>query len=285
MREIEFLDSEVATAFNSWVVLSGDVIGLTGTVYRALDVVVESVDRYNWLFLNRILGFEAPGTYDNAKAHKESGNQTLHVVTLLASWGVFETLVEDACLAMVRTDPSIVDSDSFKSGQKRADKLQVPQDERVEFVAEFVLAQQRGPLTPDGGGKYEDQLALVGLGGSVPRDLAETLMLIQQVRNVWAHNGGRADKKLLDRCPDFDAQIGQKVPITYEQILDWISAMNTYAHLVLCRYRVNVGLPALSCYRGEANRFKEGFDQIFPDAISPDSLQDRLRKELGVPPE
>lgn len=278
---MDFLNSEVATAFNSWVRLSADIIGLTGTVYRAFDLVVESVDDGNWDTLNRILGWDAPLTYDNAKMHRQSGNQTLHVLTLLASWGVFETLIEDACLAMVRTDPSIIDSDVFKPGHKRADKQDIPGDERNEFVAEFVIAQQRGPLTAEGGGKYEEQLSLVGLGGQVPPDLAEALMLIQQVRNVWAHNGGRADKKLLDRCAGFDAQLGEMVEISQEQTLDWIVAINTYAHLVLCRYRVKNGLPAISCYRGEDNRFKEGFDRIYPDTISPDSLQDRLRIESG----
>jgi hypothetical protein len=84
--ETEFVETEVATAFNSWLKLFSPIIEITSATYRALDVVVHTVDeRKDWSPLNASLGFDAPMTYEIAKRHREDGYGTLNTLTLLAA--------------------------------------------------------------------------------------------------------------------------------------------------------------------------------------------------------
>jgi hypothetical protein len=47
--ETEFLETEIATAFDSWLKLFSPIIEITSATYRALDVVVDAVDeRKDW---------------------------------------------------------------------------------------------------------------------------------------------------------------------------------------------------------------------------------------------
>jgi hypothetical protein len=278
MLESEFLQTEVATAFNSLMKLSSDFLGLTFAVYRAFEVV-GSVDTADWQLFNSLLGFAAPMVYDQAKVHREQSHATLHVMTLLASWGVFEAFIEDVCKGMVSIELELLDAAEFDAGRRRADRRSVDAFELTEFIVDFTLSNQRSRLDADGNGKYEEQLALVRLSGTIPRDLAIALMSSQQIRNVWAHNQGRADKRLVEQCPNLSYQIGEEVSVTPEICLEYITALNTYAYIVLNRFRIQFGLPAIQCYTGEQNKFTSSFDELFPDAIEPLSLKQRLDSE------
>ena len=144
------------------------------------------------------------------------------------------------------------------------------------------MTSQKGMLTPEGGGKYENQLALVGLDGHVPGDLALALMEAQQVRNVWAHNGGRADKKLLSQCPNIGAALGEKIAMHGDRLAKYVAAQNTYTTIVMNRARTRCGLRPMKCYGGRANIFKTSFAQQFPDAAPTHELIETLKAERAA---
>lgn len=75
--------------------------------------------------------------------------------------------------------------------------------------------------------KYEKQLSLADLGGNVPDDIARALMEAKQVCNVWAHNGGRADVKLLGQAPTLGHNDQRKVAITKPMLAKYLLVLKT----------------------------------------------------------
>lgn len=282
MREIDFHHSEIGQAFDAWLTIFNDILELTAAVPPSFTVVVESVDRANWRLLNEVLGFTAGKTYDAAKRHLDNGNQTLHVLFLLAAWGAFESFIESIPAALIGIEPDLISTPAFAKARGRAEREGLTGKAQLERVIEIAVTNQKSALTPDGGGKYEDQLALVGLDGQIPRDLALALMEAQQVRNVWAHKGGRADTKLLNQCPDIGAALGEKITMRGDRLSRYVAAQNTYTTIVINRARTRYGLRPLQCYGGQANIFKTSFAQLFPDAAPTHELIETLKAERAA---
>jgi hypothetical protein len=216
-------------------------------------------------------------TYDACKRSIDGNYETLYVLTLLASWGAFEAYVEDAAKAGLRIRPELLSNNAFARAKRKAEELAADESARFEFIIDRVLGSVRNKLDENGNGKYEEQLSLAGLNGTVPADIALALMEAQQVRNVLAHNGGRADAKLLEQASALDYAIGEKVLITKLMLDRYLLALNTYTTIIVNRYRIQNGYAPLVCYGGKQNTFKASFDELFPDAILPVSLRDLSR--------
>ncbi|MCX2931680.1 hypothetical protein ORI20_15465 [Mycobacterium sp. CVI_P3] len=105
-------------------------------------------------------------------------------------------------------------------------------------------------------------------------------MEAQQVRNVWAHNSGQADQDLIDQAPGLQISIGETVKIDGSMIAKYILAQNTYATIVLNRFRTKHGLPPMECHQN-GNMFMASFDSLYPNAVSPYELQKRVKAERG----
>jgi hypothetical protein len=281
VRELDFLQTGVMDAFNGWLAIFNDVLELTAAVPPAFSVVVESVERANWRLLNEVLGITAGKAYDAAKHQLESSNETLYVLFLLASWAAFESFVEEIPGALIRIDPALISTPAFEKARNRADRENLTGSERLERIIDIVVPNQKGPLTAQGGGKYEDQLRLVGLDGEVPVDLALALMEAQQVRNIWAHNGGRADKKLLDHCTGIGVALGEKVAMTGTRLSKYTLAQNTYTTIIVNRARKLCGLQPLECHDSPSNVFKPAFDKLFPNTVSTHALVRKLEAECA----
>ncbi|BBY67747.1 hypothetical protein [Mycolicibacterium helvum] len=278
MLETEALETGVWQAFDGWLTIFNDTLELTAAVPHAFKYVVDSVDTDKWAHINRILGMIAGQTYDACKNVIDREHETLHVLCLLASWGAFEAFIEEATKAALRAEPALLAKPEFaRTTRKVAEKNLSPDDSREEII-DKVVNGQRGPLTEDGDGKYEDQLRLADLGDQVPRDLAKALMEAQQVRNVWAHNSGRADDVLMRQAPGLGVQIGDTVKVDLKMLGTYILAQNTYATIIINRFRSKHGLPAMECHGG-VNMFKSSFDQLYPSALSAYELQKSVKAE------
>ena len=63
----------------------------------------------------------------------------------------------------------------------------------------------------------------------------------------------------------------------------YLLVLNTYATVIVNRYRGQNGYAPLVCYGGEQNVFKASFDELFPGAILPVNLEDISRRVSGAP--
>lgn len=275
-----FIDSDMGKAYGALLKLTNASLELTAAVPFAFAYAVKSVDESGWRLINDMFGFTAGKLYDSCKSNFENGFQTLNVFCLLESWGAFETFVEDASKAAIRRQRDLLSNSVFDKARRRVEQLQdLTDNERFERIIGIVISSQRDPLDATGNGKYEKQLGFGNIAGTVPTDLAEALMEGQQVRNVWAHNGGRADAKLLEQAPSLGYAIGEEVKITKPMLGRYLIALNTYTTIIVNRDRVQNGFAPLVCYGGQKNVFKASFDRLFPGAIMPVNLRDMSRSE------
>lgn len=280
MLETEALETEVWKAFDGWLLIFNNTLELAAAVPHAFKYVVDSVDGANWNHINGVLGIIAGKTYDACKNVIVEEHQTLYVLALLASWGAFESFIEEVTKAALRAEPALLAKPEFARTTRRvADRNLSPADSQREIIDKMINGQ-RGRLTEDGGGKYEEQLRLADLGGRVPSNLARALMEAQQVRNVWAHNSGQADQDLVDQAPGLQISIGETVKIDGPMIASYILAQNTYVTIILNRFRTKHGLPPIECHQS-ANMFKASFDRLYPNAVSAYELQKRVKAERG----
>lgn len=274
-----FIDSDVGRAFDAWLGLSNDTLELAAATPFAFAYVVDSTSQPNWLHINTVMGgFLASKTYDACKRSIDSNHETLYVLTLLASWGAFEAYVEDVAKAGLRARPELLSHRAFDRARRRAEEMRdLDESRQFEWIIDRVIGGCRDRLDAAGNGKYEQQLSLADLGGSVPPDIALALMEAQQVRNVWAHNGGRADAALLEQAPSIGYAVSDKVTITKPMLGRYLLVLNTYATIIVNRYRVRSSYAPLVCFTGEQNEFKASFDELFPNAILPVRLEDLSR--------
>lgn len=124
--------------------------------------------------------------------------------------------------------------------------------------------------------KVERQLELVGLNGPVPAELADNLNTSKLIRNVWAHNAGKADQQFIDNCPATTVSVGETVTVSKESLGADLVGIVTYAVIIINRFRVNNGMQPFETYPGSAeepNPFKPAVDQLFPNPVSWSVLQ------------
>jgi hypothetical protein len=192
-------------------------------LYRVLEKDDETIQRAEW---------EA----DQARPEVEAGFPTLHAHTLLGLCGAFESFIEDVVVARLVQEPSLLESEPFE-------RLKVP----VAMVAltdplvrsrRIVQEASRATNADMGVGatRYERLLDLVSLSGLVPQRLRGALFQATEIRNVWAHRGGVADERFVDRCPDLGFQVGQKVNIEAKTFMPIMHGFHMYGVVIANRY-------------------------------------------------
>jgi hypothetical protein len=114
----------------------------------------------------------------------------------------------------------------------------------------------------------------VGLDGAVPEDLAKGLIWANAVRNIIMHNGGFVDLQFLVRCPDSGYAVGDAIKLDHGGCADIILGLQTYTSIVLNRLRMKAGLRPLQCSQSPSNKFRDSFNQMYPDAVAAEQLTD-----------
>ena len=95
-----------------------------------------------------------------------------------------------------------------------------------------------------GVGKFESQLEFVGLHelSDVSDDLRRCILHAQQVRNVWAHRSGHADKHFLEHCSSLGYEHGERVKISSSKIREFLAGLVIYGLVITNRFRASHGL-------------------------------------------
>jgi hypothetical protein len=138
-----------------------------------------------------------------------------NALILLATFGAFEAFLDDVIATQLEHEPHW--NDGYENGKKKAKKK-----------------------ITGGAGKFEPYLALVGLEGhdDISDGLGSELEAAHRIRNVWAHNAGKADEQFLRWYPSSTVAIGDVVRISSDDCQRYVSALAAYAWLIMCRYRL-----------------------------------------------
>jgi hypothetical protein len=249
--------------------LSGGILELIGTIYHVFDAAVAEVLSSQ---LQSAIGEKyAPKVVAGARRHKEANHAVLHSLAVIASWAALEALITDLCGAMLQMEPGLVETKPFQKVTLPAHIVLLDRPAQLEYIAEIAFAGGVVEID-DGKGKFERLLRMVGLGGTVPADLAKALVWANAVRNIFVHNGSRVDKRFLERCPDSGYSLDDKVSLAHVGCADILLGLQTYMFVVMNRLRFKYGLRPMQCSQSNANKFRDSFNEMFPGAISPEQL-------------
>ena len=112
-----------------------------------------------------------------------------------------------------------------------------PEDRVDTLVHE--LDQQRGAKR--GVDRFETLLNWVTLSGATDAVLAKNLYEMQQVRNVFAHRSGIADRRFVEACPYFGYSVGEQILLDRNAWYDSMVAALAYAETLLIRMKQELG--------------------------------------------
>jgi len=175
-----------------------------------------------------------------ARAEEEASDDhpLLHGHSLVAIWGALETMAIGVVAAWLTHRP--------ESRSDKVSDIKVPysmfedlsEDERVDALV-HELDQQRG--AKKGVDRFETLLAWVSLSGRTDPVLSQNLYEMQQVRNVFAHRRGIADRRFVDACPHFGYGVDDQILLDQDAWYDAMIAALAYAETVLLRMREQLG--------------------------------------------
>ena len=170
-----------------------------------------------------------------ARAEVEAGFPLVNAHFLLGVWGVFESAL-DACVV----EWMVQNPGDFQWGPQDEIKMSpavvfAPDARARAEVFLEALKKRRGSAPSVGITRFEGLLSLVGLDGPLPAGLSDTVFELQQVRNIYAHNGGQADPRFLAACPYVPVKLGERVPVNPRIADGYYSALLVYANVILAR--------------------------------------------------
>lgn len=270
MNEEDFAKSGFMTPFDHWIDYSNAVLELAGAIYNTFTTIVDA-DNFLGAAAQSQMGSHHDTVIEIARRSVDGDYPTLHSLVLLAAWGTFETLVEDVCENVLRMEPHRLLDPLFAKATNKANGQNLQEPNRSNRIVESTLSKVRQECNSTGQSRFEAQLEVVDLGDTVPAGIADAIAKARALRNLWAHSNGIADDQFIQDYPGGNYAVGDKIPISRVECARYVLAMNTYAYIIIARYRIRNGLPPVKCQQG-GNPFMHEFDQIYPNAVKPESL-------------
>jgi hypothetical protein len=238
--------SHLSEAFDTWLRYAEAAEDLVHLTHEGLGRVLILPELYRILEANEGRIEQAEWKAGRAKREIDAGFPTLHAHSLLGLCGALECLVEDIVIASIKHDTGLLSSERFS-------KVKLPVsvmfgDDSVDRFTAIVTEAARATNADVAVGvtKYERLLDLVGLSGPVPRKVRDALYEAQQIRNVWAHRGGTADRRFVDACPHLGFEVGQRVDMSAEMFLPLMHGMHMYGVVLVNRHLDSRTLPHVS---------------------------------------
>lgn len=174
----------------------------------------------------------------------ESGFPTVHAHALLGLCGALESYVEDVTLAELLANPSHLSGPAFEKIKVPVSILELPVAARNRRILQEASRATSADLA-SGVTRHERTLKLVDLSGVVPVRIRDAVFLATEIRNVWAHRGGIADERFVDKCPNLGFLLGQKVAVQRPLFGRLMHGLTTYAWVIANRYLDRRGYPRL----------------------------------------
>lgn len=165
----------------------------------------------------------------------ESGFPTVHAHALLGLCGALESYVEDVILAELLANPSHLSRPAFEKIKVPVSILELPVAARNRRILQEASRATSADLA-SGVTRHERMLKLVDLSGVVPERIRDAVFLTTEIRNVWAHRGGIADERFLDKCPKLGFPLGQKVAVQRPLFGRLMHGLTAYAWVIANRY-------------------------------------------------
>ena len=182
---------------------------------------------------------EARRLADLARSEMKTGFRLLHGHSLVGVWAALEVMARDTVVAWLVNVPETIANEPFASVKFTVGEFeQLERSERMSVLVDEVDRKRGG----QGVGRFEHLLDAAGLSGSAPKRVRDRLFELQQIRHVFAHRGGEADRALVDACPALKLKVGRPVQLPSKTYLHYLTASWIYAVILSNRIRAQFGV-------------------------------------------
>lgn len=178
----------------------------------------------------RIQRFEENAKF--AKEQIEKGFPILYGLAIVGLWGALEAFVEDLSVDWIKRHPVVLQNDAIariKVPLAEFDSLN-SEERRVFLVREIASINKKSGISG-----FEDLLGLLGISGSVDRELRRIIFEMHQTRNLIVHRASIADRKFVESCPWLKYKTGDTISITGRQYSMFRDAAIAYVTNVALR--------------------------------------------------
>jgi hypothetical protein len=166
----------------------------------------------------------------------------LHSHAVMGVWGALEAMVEDLAISWIEHNPSIL-------SEPKIARIRIPlvefqmmeQQDRLRFLVSE-LQRDLGAELKSGATRFESLLSALGLGGPLDKRIRDILFEAQNLRNIFAHRGGVADRRFIANCPQLHYVVGDTVTIDTPYFDRILRGLVMYSTIILNRCRVIDGL-------------------------------------------
>lgn len=146
-------------------------------------------------------------------AHREMPDGFPYLFSLVAirMWSLMESAIDDLVVDVMRLCPKTREMPVIQKLKRPLVQFGSSSlDEQTEYLVSLLKEEVRASLQP-GIGRFEAILKAVGLGGPVHDEVRRALLELSEIRHVLVHRRGKADAKLLERCPWLPFEVGATV--------------------------------------------------------------------------
>ncbi|MGV9742886.1 hypothetical protein [Nocardia farcinica] len=162
----------------------------------------------------------------------EAGLPLIFATNLIGIWGALESFVGDVFKITLRFNRQLLAEDGFKNVNLPVSLLADPEgDALYDAIYQKALPPGTGAFE-----RFEDLFKRVNLRNiGVEDELKRKLRAAHQIRNVWAHNSGIADRHFVENCPYLPYKLGQRVDMSQETMQELSQAVIDYIALIMKR--------------------------------------------------
>ncbi len=185
--------------------------------------------------VHRIPPEQLPAVLVGAARETAAGFQIQKSQTIVALWSGLEVLIEDLFVAWISEFPShLVDEHLQKTKVSLAEFILLDEENRIRALYQACVGSLPGTRA-SGVTRFESLLAPLKLAGPVDAQVSEAIFELHLLRNLIAHQAGRADAKF--RKTDFGSTyaLGEKVYLHDVQFRNYAAAVINYGHTLLLR--------------------------------------------------
>lgn len=159
----------------------------------------------------------------------------LHQLSVARLWSILETVVDDAVAHVLRRSPPAGLPATVRSIRAPIfEYLAADEESQTTFLLDCVKQDVRSSLKV-GVGRFESLLSAVGYGGEVDDLVRRALLELSEVRNVVVHRAGKADDRIVGRCPWMKLSKGSRLQLTRRDFSRYVAASDWYAFELLHR--------------------------------------------------
>ena len=151
---------------------------------------------------------------------------------LVSLWGIVETTIEQLCVTWLEYNPHAMNDKALtKLRVRAAEFLRLDETERTRMLIEE-LDRSLIESCPAGIDRFEGILSAIGLGGELDPVIRKALVELYQIRNLYVHKGGIADRHFKKMCPYREEMVGEPVRMSPRLIHGCATIVTEYVRLV-----------------------------------------------------